>query len=1101
MLKIMLKITMIIIGNVYISHISSQQRLFLKLFLRFFYTVILVHMPFPQQDAKPDFWEIQQDILKFWKENKLFEQSVESRPTDKPYRFYDGPPFPTGTPHYGTLLSSICKDVIPRFQTMKGKRVERVWWWDCHGIYVEQKVQTKLNLESKDIEKYGIQKFIEWCYSYNKGNIDEWKWYIDNIGRWVDMDNDYKTQDNSYMESVLWVFKQLWEKGLIYEGKRVSLYSTKLSTPISNFEVAMDNTYEEINDPAITVVFDLSENWWDWKNTSVLAWTTTPWTIPCNMALGVHKDIDYVKISFNGEFYIIARNRVDYLFKWKEYAIEDEFKGDKLIGLSYAPPYDYFKNTTWNKNDHKIYFADFATDTDGTWIVHEAPEFGDVDFQLAKKEGITISEAMDENGKYTEQVGEKIWMFYRDANSIVIQELQEMWKLLDKKSITHKVAFCPRSWVPLVYKAQKSRFINIQNIKEDLLAKNEEINRFPPHIKHWRFAKSIENAPDRCISRTRFWGTPMPIRRNEEDVDEMVVIGSREELYELNKYFGQIEKVIEDEQTRYLITETWEELNLHRPWIDSIKIKNPKTGNTLTRITEVLDPWMDSASMPYAQVHYPFQNKQKFEASFPADYIAEYTGQIRAWFYVMHVIWVSLFDKPAYTNVVCTGVMWWNDGRKMSKSYGNYPDPKISFKKYGGDCIRMNIINSPVVYGGDTAIKEEWFLETTKSVLLPLWNTLYFFVTYANIDQRSPQDNIKQKDNFLDQWILSELQKLIKDVDYELSLYNMQGAARPIVIFLDNLTNWYIRRSRRRFWKSENDDDKIQAYSTLHHVLIKLAQICAPFMPFISEYIFRTLTEEISVHLTNFPSPDTNIINFELEESMNKVQKIVSSGLSRRSKKSIRVRQPLNSVTIGFELEERFKSIIADELNVKSVITDTTINDQVKKIIKPDAKILGPKYGKDIQTIIKEWKNGNYKELEDGKFKIVNWIIHPGEYEIDYIKTSDTLDIEVEDGMVIAMDGDITPELLVEGYARDLVRFIQEARKEAGYDIADRIQLSIINISGDVSDIVEQFGDYIQQETLSTISTSSTLQNFDLEKTVEIGEEEFKIALKHVPQS
>lgn len=970
-------------------------------------------MAFKSQPTRADFWKFQEETIKFWKENKVFEESIENKPNSKPYRFYDGPPFITGMPHYGTLLSSIAKDVIPRYQTMKWKRVERVWGRDCHGIYIEQKVQKELNIQTKDIEsKLGVEAFINECYKYTKANSTEWERYIDNIGRWVDMYNAYETQDNDYMESVLWVFKQLREKGHIYEGKRVSMYSTKLSTPISSFEVAMDDTYEDVNDPAITVAYDLSINWKERENTSILIRTTTPWTIPANMAAWVHNELDYVKVAFENKYYICARKRVEEVFKNKDYTILDDFKWSTLVWLSYKPPYDYYYGKTGNNKDHKIYHADFATDDSGTGCVHQAPEFGEVDFELAQKEWITISEAMDDEGNYTNEIPDKKWIFYSDANATIMQELSEKWVLFHKASVTHRVAFCPRTGVPLVYKAQNSRFVNIQSIKEKLLTKNEEINRFPSHLKYGRFAKSLEVAPDRCISRTRYRGSPMPVRRSEPDNTwevETLVVGSREEMFQYNKKFKKLTKIIlvrhgrtdYNEKSRWdpegkaRLTELWKwqatkiaaiyadhhidaiyssplqrcidtitplaeakwleiqqdeaiidhqnptiqdkefhchllkrndepiwwegesvkdiyarsekfiqdliqkhpwetvvicshqepivmmrkalqdfdydkdrskfllknkELgqnttieyalvdwaklfDLHKPRIDSIQLTSPTTWATLTRISEVLDPWMESGSMPYAQVHYPFENKEKFEASFPADYVVEYTGQLRARFYVMHVIWVALFDKPPYTNVICTWVLQWNDGRKMSKSYGNYPDPKASFEKYGWDAIRMSLIDSPVVYGWDAAVSEPAFLEATKTFLLPLRNAFYFFVTYANIDGRTPQNEDTQRENFLDQWIVSELNKTIQEVDLQLAQYNMQKAVQPIKEFLDNLTNRYIRRSRRRFRKSENDGDKQQAYATLYQVLIKFSQLCAPFMPFISEHIYKTLTE------------------------------------------------------------------------------------------------------------------------------------------------------------------------------------------------------------------------------------------------------------------
>ena len=1124
-------------------------------------------MAFPNQTPKPDVRQMQQDVLSFWKEHQTFDKSISLRDEKKPYRFYDGPPFITGLPHYGSLLSSICKDVMPRYQTMKGKRVERVRWRDCHGLPIEEKVQKKLWLQSsKEIEQHGIEEFIKECYNYTRETSNERWRYVDNVGRWVDFDNSYKTMDNNYMESTMRVFEQLWKKWMIYKGKRVSLYSTKLSTPISNFEVAMDDTYEEVNDPAITVMFDLSENGGDRENTFALAWTTTPWTIPCNMALAINRECSYVKVAHNGKRFVVAENRVEDIFKGKEIGETHSIESKEIEWLSYTPPFDFFKNKTNNNADHKIYHAEFITDTDGTGIGHEAPEFGDVDFELAQDKWITISEAMDNEGKYTSQIGRFAWIFYRDNNDTVMNELKDMDRLFHKGSITHRVAFCPRSGTPLVHKAQDSRFINIRDMKDKLLEKNEEINWFPAHFKHGRFAKSIETAPDRCVSRTRYWGTPMPVWAKPWELvntDECLVIWSRDEIFAHNQKHKQLVKILfwgtewesidaatftkdyqqiltsnagqtvsvtwsdndiqalythinwlsstdESNATEYLVVESGARLNLHRPYIDSILLTHPETGETLERIPEVLDVRLDSASMPYAQVHYPFENKEKFEASFPADYIVEYVGQIRARFYVMHVIGVALFDKPAYTNVICTGVMKGNDGRKMSKSFGNYPDPKDSFMKYGGDAIRMHSINSPVVAWGDVDVKEEAFLETLKSSILPLWNSFYFFTTYANIDgwTASWKDanmrpyNMKSE-NFLDHRIISELQHVISEIDEHMQAYDMQRAVRPLVWFFDNLTNRYIRRSRRRFWKSENDGDKLHAYETLYQVLDTVVKLAAPFMPFVSEYIFRALKEwsadtqphraESSVHLEHFPQADQKLMNESLSQSMKTVQTIVSTWLSRRTEKKIRVRQPLSSITIGVQIDDAFKDIIADELNIKHVIVDESINSKVTKICKPDGKILGRKLGKDFKNVLQLAKSGQFEEIEHGQVRVGEFVLHPDEYEISYIKSDESDNIAVEDGMVIIIDDEITKELEIEGYARDLVRMIQEARKDADYHIADRISLSITDTSWRLTDL-QEFYSYIEDETLSTIVDE--LIEPDKELTVELGEYEMVFGIK-----
>ena len=1248
-------------------------------------------MSFPSISPKQSFPALESEILAYWKANDTFKKSIDSRPEDNPYRFYDGPPFITGTPHYGSLLSSIVKDVVGRYWTMQGRRVDRTWGWDCHGLPIEEKVQKKLGLKSnKEIEENGVKNFIDECYNYTRDVSSEWNWYIDKIGRWVDMDNAYRTMDQDYMESVMWVFSELWKKWLIYKGKRVSLYSWKLGTPISNFEVAMDDTYQEVNDPAITVKFQLEKNDKFPDGTSILAWTTTPWTIPANMALAVRNNIDYVLVSNNGEGYVVARNRLETVFKGKwEYTIIREFKGTELVGLSYIPPFpEYYHNKNGDKN-HKVYHADFITDTDGTGIGHEAPEFGEVDFQLAKKEWIFISEAMDEAGRYTAQIHDYEWTHYLDlenpemwANKINIERMKANNTLFKLEGITHRVPFCPRSGTPLMQKAQDSWFIDIQSQKDKLIEANEQINWFPEYLKEGRFKKGIETAPDWCISRTRYWGAPMPVWISE-DWEEQLVVSSRDEIFELNKSFEQLEKREVEWKNVYFFK--WGEydgveFNLHKPYIDAIKLKSPKTGNTLRRIPEVLDVWLDSGSMPYAQMHYPFENKEAMQASFPADFIAEYVGQLRAWFYVMHVLGVLLNPTgqekptPSFTNVITTGVVNGNDGRKMSKSFGNYPDPRMAIEKYGADPIRFYMLNSPLLSGGDMDFKEEGIMETIKWVMLPIWNTYSFFTTYANIDKwekdttevwfsrhaestsnvaskmsdgndnpditekgreqaksagkalrdqgknfdviihtdrirtydtariigeeigfsgeyiiedgfaeqtageyanktlaeiaemgnlgkdvshvelrklykNNSVENIEQFEkrilstyedilikyrgkkiliiahagtprpilhkymgmdmeqayydtnifnaevfqlmttpivNPLDSWILSKLQVLIGQVHDAMEWYDVSRGCRAITDYMDELTNWYVRLSRRRFWESGMTDDKKSAYETLYTVLTEVSKLLAPLMPFLSENIYQWLTGRESVHLEYITRVNKRLIANDLNRDMEVCEHIVSLGLALRSRKNIRVRQPLASVTITKVLSPYYKSIIQDELNVKNIIIADP-KDLAKQICKPDARKIGPKYGKDVQIIIKNWKEGNFNYLHDGIVQIWDSIIpdnvfelHKWEYTMEYLPLEWTLDVEGGYGMVVGLDTQITESLRLEWFARDIVRAIQDMRKEADYQVTDRVQISI---SGWLSAaIIADWKSYVEKETLSTVM--DTLTNPDLEKTI-----------------
>ncbi len=1027
-------------------------------------------MKFPKVNQKQSFPELEEDVLKFWKENNTFQKSIDQRPEDNPYRFYDGPPFITGTPHYGSLLSSIVKDIVPRYHTMQGKRVERKWGWDCHGLPIEEKVQKKLNLKSNaDIEALGVEKFIQECYKYTQETSAEWDWYIDHIWRWVDMENAYKTMDQDYMESVLWVFKQMHEKWKVYKGRRVSLYSWKLSTPISNFEVAMDDSYEEVSDPAVTVMFPLTQSHkhvqeWDY----IIAWTTTPWTIPAHMSMALNKNLSYSRVKSEDKIYILATARVETVFKGKEFEILESFMGEDLIGLKYTPPFDFYVGKVDAEKNHKILHADFITDTDGTGIGHQAPEFGEVDFQLAQKEGVFISSALDNAGCYTEEIPEYQGMHYQDANDVVAEKLKELGLLFKKESINHRVAMCPRSGTKLIYKAQDSWFINIQEMKDRLLAENEGINWQPNHLKHGQFLKSVESAPDWCISRTRYWGTPMPIW-----------IGTDAEWNEVDmKVFGS-KKEIED-ASGMTVTD------LHRPFIDDITWKEGDI--TYTRLPEVLDVWMDSGSMPYAQMHYPFENKAPMESSYPADFIVEYIGQVRAWFYVMHVVGVALFDKRSFTNVITTWIVNGSDGRKMSKSYGNYPDPRGTIQKYGADAIRFYMANSPLLNGGNMDFKEEGIVEVIKKVILPLWNTYSFFTTYANIDNFEPTGDYTPE-NPLDVWIISETNQLVADVTQGMNTYEVTDATRPIVRFMDNLTNWYIRRSRKRFWKSENDGDKMQAYETLYEVLVTLTKVMAPFTPFVTENIFKSLTGKESVHLEDFPIADESLIDAELNEAMDICQKVINLGLSLRTAQKIRVRQPLQSISIGFELSDYYKDIIKEELNVKEVNTVDS-SSIAQKICKPNGRLIGPKFGKDVKNIISEAKSGNFEIIDENTVKVWEFTLEGDEFEIAYVTEGEADNIESGFGMVIAMNLEITPELALEGYARDIVRHIQDARKEAQYKVDDRITINII--TPELESILETYN--ITWETLSTLDR--TLTSWDIEKELELGENTAKIILK-----
>lgn len=1284
---------------------------------------------FKPVNPKQNFPELEGEITNFWKENKIFEKSVENRSSKNSYIFYDGPPFITGTPHYGSLLPSIAKDVIPRYQTMRGKRVERVWGWDCHGLPIETKVEKKLEIKNRrEIEKYGIDRFINECYNYTRETSAEWKWYIDKIGRWVDMDNAYRTMDQDYMETVMWVFKQLHDKKLIYKGMRTSLFCTRCGTPVSNFEIAMDNSYADMEDPAVTIKFPVTSSG-KFSDSSILAWTTTPWTLPSNKALVIdpeetyikakvqkltieleqswqvkelpqnlkklkraeitqayledfidengikprdarirridnkfefttkyyagkstetgqliektreitkdeyielikqtkakvvktryyyplednltaeidvyrnqHEGVNFVEVEFSSlkklenfkkpewfgkevtdsdacfpkymadksserllseiesysqlphnyeenvqnETVILAKKRAEYALKGIDYEVIEEFKGKKLLGLKYRPPYDYYPT---EKGEHQVYgFPGMVHMEEGTGIVHSAPGFGDIDTEMGQEYGLSIAMSITDEGKYLPQVEKFVGMYVKDADEPIMQDLQARDILFKRDRIVHRYPFCYRCETPLIHKAQPSWFIHIEKLRKDLIKNNEDINWIPKHLKNGRFKKGIEVAPDWGISRTRYWATPMPVWQREIDgqIVETKVIGSRDELREnakqpitkitfvrhgnkshddnldpemtelgheqakelakklskekydviisspkkraiqtakyikdtleqdfiedalftsltdgndrefyrkvrenhnidnlhelpesilreelvpiltplkenfekfLKKYEGKniliithsgkikfLKHIIEGTNINALLPSKIKEtseyiayfhgtelLDLHRPKIDQITIKG-KTGE-LTRVKEVLDVWMDSASMPYASKHYPFENKQILEENYPADFIVEYIAQTRAWFYVMHVISTALHNKPSFKNVITTGIIFGTDGRKMSKSYGNYPDPRDTLERYGAEPLRLYFMGSRIMLGEDMNFDEEALKEQYKTFLLPLWNSYSFFVTYANLHKWKPSKPFSSTDP-LDKWITAKFDETKSLYIKAMDSYNIPSAVKLLPEFIDVLSRWYIRRSRSRFAAGS-----VEALSTLHYVLVEFSKMSAPVVPFVSEEIFLNLqfnNEFESVHLTNLDKPKKTDLekNSDLLKKMDLVREISTLGQSLRVQNNLKVRQPLQKVEIQIKDKEILtkedlqwmNEIVKDELNVKQV-------EFIDK--KPNEEFL----------------------------------------------TSST-----NENLIVGLDPRITSELEAEGIIRELTRQIQSQRKKIGLQMGDGITLTI----------------------------------------------------------
>lgn len=839
--------------------------------------------------------EYEKDWVKRWKEDKTFQKSVENRPKDNSYVFYDGPPFISGNPHHGTLLSSIIKDIVPRYQTMKGKRVERVWGWDCHGLPAERFTEKKLGISSREeVIEYGIEPYIMACRDNMVQTSGEWNEVVDRIGRWVDMDNAYKTMDKEYMESVWWAFKELYDKGKIYEGYKVLMYCTLDATPLSKAEVTMDaGSYQDVTDPSVYVKFKLSDGRY------MLAWTTTPWTLPANTALAVNKDVEYTELKYSDEILIIASDLVEKVMTDEkhqplDYKVIKTFKGDKLVGKTYEPLF-----VDRGKNAHKIWHADYVETEAGTGIVHLAPAYGEEDFVLAGQNDIPVIHTIDENGVFTEGdwQGENVW----SINKTIAKDLKErgiVWKI---DYIRHSYPHCHRCGTKLMYRAHPSWFMDIDGQRTEMLENNQPINWFPEHVKHGRFEKTIESAPDWNLSRDRFWATAMPVwKGTDKDGKEHVkVVGSYAELKELSGV------ELED---------------YHRPWVDDVKFTID--GVEYTRIDKVIDCWFESGSMPFAQFHYPFENKQKFEANFPGDFIVEYIGQVRAWFYYLHAVNTALFGKNAFKNVIVTGNVAGNDGRKMSKSYGNYTDPNELMDKFSADSLRFLLASSPLLNGEDFALQDKEVGDVARKLSM-IWNMYDFFTMYAEVDKwefsGELKDPLEDCNNPLDIWIISRLHQLVADVEKHMDEYNLPDAMSPILPFLDDASNWYVRRSRRRFWKSENDGDKQQAYQTLHYVLVRLAYVLAPFAPFMAEELYHNLTgDKESIHLKDWlPAGRVNEL---VMNDMETLRSYVNEGLSMRAKAQIKVRQPLASMTIP-KLGEHvdFEDILKEELNVKSI--------------------------------------------------------------------------------------------------------------------------------------------------------------------------------------
>jgi len=1062
-------------------------------------------------DTKVNFPKLEEEILAFWEKNKIFEKSISRREGKEEFVFYDGPPFATGLPHFGHFIPSTIKDIIPRYQTMKGKKVERRFGWDCHGLPIENLIEKELKLNSKtDIEKYGVANFNEACRAAVLRYVKEWRRTITRLGRWVDFDNDYKTMNPDYMETIWWVVKSLWEKELLYEGYYNLPYCPRCSTVLSNHELNLGG-YKDVHDPAITIRFKVKGDKFP-TNAYFLAWTTTPWTLPSNLALTLGPDIDYVMVqdlsdsnASAPDHYILGEARLSaYYKKESDYKIIWRKKGAELKGIEYEPLFPYFSWAAEN-NAFRTYLGDFVTTEDGTGIVHTAPGFGEDDARVLKGTGVPVLVPIDAECRFTSEVPDYEGVFVKDADSAIMARLKAEKKLIKRDQILHAYPHCWRCESPLIYRAISSWFVSIEKIKQDMIEANNQIHWVPDHIKTGRFGKWLEGAREWAISRNRYWGNPLPIWKCP-DCGKTVCIGSRAELKE---YSGV---ALDD---------------LHMHFVDKVTFpcsKAPgekKCSGIMKRVPEVLDCWFESGSMTYAQNHYPFENKEFFENHFPADFISESLDQTRGWFYTLTILAAALFKRPAFKNCIVSGIVLASDGRKMSKMLRNYTDPAELMDAYGADALRLFLVHSALLKAEDLRFSDDGVKEVLKSIIIPLWNAYSFFVTYANIDKITPSGAPENPSNPLDKWILSVAESLVEKCGAAMDVYDLSKAIDPIVEFIDLLNNWYIRRSRRRFWKNAgpdvtSDTDKVEAYGTLFAVLKTLVQVASPFMPFTTDAIWQNIRSSYdpeSVHLTDFPAAKNERRDSDLEFRMAAVQHAVSMGRALRSQYNIKVRQPLKSVEMVTKNQEEKKvlremeEIIREELNVKELIFRENEEELVEYEAKANFRVLGKELGKDMKAAaekIAAFSHSEIQSLLDGATLSIELAggAQADRRSVDI--TAEKLDIRRlekpnlkvlnEGTLTVALNTEITEELSKEGDVRDLVRGVQNLRKESGLEVTDRIKLTLTG-SGRLKSAWEAFADYVSSEILSS---QMVWAEADGMIEIEAGEEKWRVKIEKV---
>lgn len=1019
---------------------------------------------------KVSFPELEEKVLSFWKEAGIFRKSLEQRADAKRYVFYDGPPFATGLPHYGHLLAGTIKDIVPRYQSMRGHYVERRFGWDCHGLPIEALAQDALGLAGTTaILEAGVDVFNEQCRSMVDRYTAEWETTVTRMGRWVDFENDYKTMDTPFMETIWWVFKQLWDKGRVYKSYRIMPYSWALTTPLSNFEA--NSNYKEVDDPAVTLRFNITSGQLD--NAAFLAWTTTPWTLPSNLALCVGPDIDYVAVKDvgDGSVYVLADARLAAYYKKEEqYEVVQRFKGSELVGWTYEPLFPYYAD---HANSFRVLQDAFVTTTDGTGIVHMAPAYGEDDYRICRGEGIELVDSLDVEGNFTDAVPDFVGRNCKEADPDIIKHLKEAGKLVHRSVYKHSYPFCERSDTPLIYRAIDAWYVKVDDLNEKLVANNDGVHWQPGFVGEKRFGSWLKDARDWNISRNRFWGSCIPVWINEDDPEDMICVGSIDELEALSGVR------VDD---------------LHKHIVDPVVIE--RDGKTYRRTPEVLDCWFESGSMPYAQKHYPFENADAFDDVFPADFIAEGLDQTRGWFYTLLVLSTTLFEKAPFKNVIVNGMILAANGEKMSKRKKNYPAPDEVINQFGADALRLYLINSPVVRAEPMRfVKDEedrkkqkgasvgirTVEQTVRELMIPWWNSYSFFVMYANTDGWTPSANPEPSTNLMDRWVLSAVNNLNAQVVAAMDDYDLQGAVKPFVTFIDQLTNWYIRLSRRRFWKSEDDTDKAQAYATLYEVLKRLSLIGAPFVPFLTETIYRNLKTEAepeSVHLCDFPMPDAAVRDEALEAQMALVQSVVGMGRSLRTEYKLKTRQPLKGIHVVtrdaavLEHVGQLSHLVRDELNVKEVWFGDSESELVTLSAKANFKALGKQLGPKMKMAA-----AAVSQLDN---EAINTLLEGGSVDIDLDGESfslteehviaertprEGLAVASEGSVVVALETELNRALEIEYLAREFNRALQTARKDAGLDISDRINVRY-TAEGDWAEALEVHRDFVMEEAL-----------------------------------